>query len=245
MDLYAVRGSAVSVGLDEFNRGRSDDEIITSVTEEVQAEWERKQMDSREWIDFRTTPLTKDDLLHQALLLVEAYINQPPTAFEVIETEYIFREHGFARADVLGKLPTGQLAPIDYKVKDLPYSSWLRSKIIGDFKNDWQLMHYCWAMTEEFGHECLQYGICILWYSAKPKVEYVPYTIAPRRMDNWRQSAYAHWLCMTAIKDGRAVPTEVAEHQTKFGPCVFQRACMDYNRDPSYMKENYIYIGKE
>jgi hypothetical protein len=244
MDLYGIRGGAVSVGLDTFNRGCPDGEIIQAVTDEIATEWDRKQMDTREWYDFRSLPLTRDDILEQALLLVETYINDPPTAFEVIETEYIFREHGWARADVICRLPGGQLAPIDYKVKDSPSTSWLRQAIIGDFKNDWQLMHYCWALMEEFGEECLQYGICLLWYSNTPKIEYVPYTIDPERMDNWLDSAVRIWKQMDDIKEGRERLHEVADHKTKFGPCAFQKACLDFNRDPDLMEDHYIYTGK-
>ena len=244
MDLYAIRGSAVSVGLDAFNRGQGDDEIIQAITNEIKDEWEKKQMDSREWVDMRSVPLNAEDLLHHALLLVECYINQPPTAFEVIESEYQFRKHGWARADVIGRLPRGQVVPVDYKCKDAPASQWLRQKIIGDFANAWQLLHYCWATSEEFNVECLDYGILLLWYSKTPKVEYVGYTVDPERLSIWLDSATRVWREMTDIRDGRKTLYEVADHDTKFGPCPFKRACLEYNRDLSYMEEHYIQIGR-
>lgn len=244
MEVYGARGAGVSIGLDEYNRGRSDDEIAEAIIGEVRSEWERNQLDSREWSDMRTTPPTMDDITHQALTLVEAYVNDPPVAFEVAETEYIFRDHGWARADILGRLPRGNIAPIDYKVKDSTSAPWLRQAIINDWKNDWQLMHYCWAVSEEFDIECLEYGICILWYAPNPKIEYVPYTIHPDRMANWIESAQRVWERMEAIKEGRDIPTEVASHKTQFGPCIFQRACLEYNRDPELMEDFYIYKGK-
>lgn len=244
MNLYACRGSAISVGLDEYNRGRSDDEIIQATTDEVQACWEQDQLDVREWHDFRTEPLTKEDILHQALLVVEAYINNPPTAFEVIEAEYIFREAGNARADVLARLPTGLIVPVDYKTKDKANTLWLHNKIVNDFKADWQLLHYCWAIEQEFNVECLEYGICLLWYSANPKIEYSPYTVSRKKLDNWLLSAIRVWRQMEEIDTGKEQLYEVADHSTKFGPCAFQKLCLDFDRDPDYLAQNFIPSGR-
>jgi hypothetical protein len=244
MNSYAARGSAISVGLDEFNRGRSDDQIIEAVLSEVEACWESDHLDIREWADMRTAAPTKEDIAHQALLVVETYINEPPSAFEVIEAEYIFRNHGNARADILARLPRGQVVAVDYKTKDLPTSQWLRSKIVSDFGNTWQMMHYCWALGEEFGHPVNDYGICLLWYSAKPKIEYVGYTVTDERLGIWLESAKFHWGQMEAILEGRLDMYEVADHDTKFGPCPYKSLCLDYNRDENYLEENFLRISR-
>jgi hypothetical protein len=241
MNTYGVRGSGVSEGLDVYNRGTGDP--IQATIDCVNADWERQRLDEREWWDFRSSPNTRQEIIDQACSLVEAYIAAPITAFEVVETEYIFRDHGWARADVIGRVAGGHIVPVDYKVKDEPNTVWLRQKIKSDFSNDHQLFHYAWAMNEEFGLDVFQYAIVILWYNSRPKIEYVPFIISPERMANWLMSAREIWRRMDAIKNGETEAWEQADHATKFGDCAFKKACLDYNRDENLMTQDYVERG--
>jgi hypothetical protein len=105
------------------------------------------------------------------------------------------------------------------------------------------MLHYVWATHEVFG-ECFEYGICLLWYGKKITIEYLPFLVSGKRLELWIESAKQVWARMEAVENGESVPHEVATHATKYGPCVYSKACLDYYREPSLMKKDYMIIER-
>lgn len=237
-DVYAVRGSAVSEGLNTFNRNIGDP--FEAAREVVDFEWERAKLDKRQWQDMKIPPLSKADVHENVQRLVTAYVKNPPRMFEVVESEYIFAKHGNARADVIARLSNGSLIAVDYKVKQNPANPYYRRTTVNDFRNSWQLMHYCYAIQQEFNIECLDYGILILWYDKKIEIQYCPFSITELRMQHWISSAHSAWALMEGILEGSIEPWEVASHSNKFGACEFQSACLEHDRDPDEMRKDYF-----
>ena len=239
-NLYAIRGSAVSDGLDAYNRGKSAQDITTAVEESVARLWVQAKIDHREWVEFKSAPLSLDEVTTQALELVGAYSVGPPTAYTVQHAEYVFANHGNARADVLGLNPQGRLIPVDYKCKDIPAVEYYRHLAKQAYRYDWQLMHYCWAVSEEFQTACFEFGIVILWYGKNPQIEYLVYSVSPTRLKLWYESATAVWERMERCELGLEPITEVAEHSNRFGLCVYHKACLEYHRDEDLMIQDYF-----
>ncbi len=243
-NLYALRGLAVSAGLDFYNRHGNSDAVDGVVVATLRREYDEARIGEREWNVFKSLPYTCVELTQQALLLVRTYIENPPLAFTVVHSEYIFAKHGNARADVIGKLANGKILPVDYKCKDVPTNSFFQFSIKQDYRYDWQLMHYCWAVSEEFHVDCLDFGIVVLWYDKKPRIEYVPFIVNTERLANWYLSAREVWSHMEACEKGEAAVTEVAEHKTVYGPCEFKTACLEYNRHEDLMHNEYFYMPR-
>lgn len=241
--VYAIRGSAVSSGLELYNQVGASDVVLTRVVAAIADEWTKSNIDHREWSEYKTPPPTQAEITQQAIHLVEAYMESPVTAFKVLYSEYIFKKHGYARADVIGRLASGQLLPVDYKCKDVPYQAFYQYVTKRDYQYDWQLMHYVWATAEEFETPCLQFGIVVLWYDKKPKIEYVPYSVDPHRLGLWLVSARAIWADMELCEAGKKIIVEAAEHRTKFGACTYATACLEMYRDPELMLQRYYKEG--
>ena len=238
--VYAIRGSAVSAGLECYNNQGSD--VGNVIAKAVYADWEHYQLDYREWAEFRSVALTKDEVVEQATALVKAYTetHQP---FEVLHAEFAFKDHGNARADVIGKIGS-QILPVDYKCKDIPASDYYRHIARQDYRYDWQLMHYCWAVGEVFNIECLTFGIVVLWYAKKPEIEYIPFIVQPDRLALWLESARDVWSRMEACENGAPV-YEVASHRTPYGQCEYYKACLEYQRDFSLMSKDYLVVTRK
>lgn len=240
--LYAVRGSAVSSGLETLTVTGSLDSALVSVEKAVSEEWDKNKIDKREFVEFKSLPLSQKEITTQSNALVTAYAASPITVFEVLHSEYTFKNHGYARADLIGKLNNGSILPVDFKVKDQPVQKFYEYTTKQEFKYSWQMYHYCLAVSAEFNTDCLQFGIVILWYDKKPKIEYVPFHITPVRFKLWYKSAIEVWARMEAMETGQVALHEVAEHRTKFGPCEFTKACLEHDRDPDLMRADYFNI---
>lgn len=239
-DLYAVRGNAVSVALDLYNRGGSAKESLELAENFVYDEWEKLQIDNRTWDTLKSPPIPQGELARQAVLLVDTYMGNPPTHFRVVESEYIFTNWGNSRADVIAQLGNGKIVPVDYKCKDKPTSPYYEGLVRSDFAHDWQLMHYCHAISQDFDVRCVEYGIVILWYAKRPRITYEPFHVGQERMDEWYRSAKIVWGLMESIETGEIGAWEVADHRNKFGPCQYTEACLKHGRDPQLMQMDYF-----
>ena len=240
--LYAIRGSAVSVGCDMFHNGKDSAAYFLSTKDELSSGWEKERIDSRCYSEFKSLPINKSELTDMACALVHAYAEAWPLSYTVERSEYTFVNHGNARADIIGRNSKGILMPFDLKTKQKPAQSYYEYLTKRDFAFDHQLMHYCWALSEETGTPCLEYGIIILWYSAKPTIEVVPYSVTQERMNLWLTSARSTWAKMEAIEQGSIEPSENAMHKSVFGACNFYKACLEMNRDKNLMEQDYFKI---
>ena len=240
-DVYALRGSAVSAGCDSFHRGEGSDTAYVSTKQYITEEWSRAKLDSREWREFKSLPLSQAEVVDMACSLVQSYM-EAKLPYTVLKSEYEFTSYGRARADIIGKLGSGLVLPVDLKCKDIPAQAFYEYLAKRDFAYSHQLLHYCWALSEETGVTCLDYGIVILWYGKKNRVEYIPFSVTQERMDLWLRSSKATWAKMQAIEEGLIEPSEASLHKSVYGPCPMYKACLEYNRNPELMGRDYFKI---
>ncbi len=240
--VYAIRGSAISAGIDAFHHGKDSAACFMATKDDVATSWDKERLNNREYTEFKSLPLTLAEVTDMACSVVHTYMEHKHLPYTVVSSEHIFANHGNARADIIGKNSSGVLMPFDLKTKDKPAQSYYEYLTKRDFAYDHQLMHYCWALSEETGVACLEYGIVILWYSAKPSIEVVPYSVTPERMELWLQSSKSTWAKMEAIENGLIEPSENAMHKSVFGPCPMYTACLEMNRDPIRMADSYFKI---
>lgn len=241
--VYAVRGTAVAKGLDDFNKGLSLQACLSSTQKAAEDEYDRMRLGEREWSDVRAPEPTLALIVEQARSLVQSYMANVPTGFEVVEAECKFPDHGYCRPDVVA-FRNGALFPLDYKVKDVPNTPFIRHKIITDYEHDWSMLHYCWAIQKEFGQPCSEYVIAILWYGKSNSTELFTFNVRPQRLDAWEQSAFRVWEEMERIETGQAPAYETASHRTVFGACDFKRACLELDRDRGLMGQEYLMRGR-
>ena len=230
-DLHAIRGAAVGAALEALFH---EHDVEAAIQGTVDAEWEKKKIRQRAWSDFRSDPIRKHEIARQAGVLVEAFAALPSLPFHVLEVEKTFKEHGWARPDLVVELPGGIVAPYDYKVKDVPYTKAIESNIRNDFRHSWQMLHYCWATGSD------RFGIILLWYDKKCKVEFLDFAVTQYELDNWLASATATWKEMAEVLDGKRPALFPVEHSTKFGPCPFYSACFQHNGNRDAMATDYI-----
>ncbi len=243
--LYAIRGSAVSAGLDVFAKTASEESSLLAVKDSVLEEWKRSRVADRQFQEFKSLPLSVEEITAQAQCLVGYYIENPPTAFKILHSEYIFKNHGNARADVIASLnPSGDIVPVDYKVRDVPFNSYYKYTTKQDFRYSHQMYHYCMAVSQEFNVNCLQFGILILWFDKRPSVEYIPFSVEPERLKLWYQSATVVWAQMAACEAGEESYTEAANHRDQYGPCEYSKMCLEHNRNYNLATQDYIRIDK-
>ena len=239
--LFAIRGSAVSAGADAYHRGQGADVVYMAVKDEVRSSWEKERISSREFTDFKSSPLTQEEIIDMACTLVQSYMGAK-LPYTVLKSEYEFSNHGRARADIIGKLGSGLVLPIDLKTKTKPAQPFYEYLTKRDFAYDHQLLHYCWALSEETGVQCRDYGIVILWEAKKPIIEYIPFSVTQERMDLWWRSAKATWAKMEQIELGLIEPSEASLHKSVYGPCPMYKACLEYNRNTELMNQSYFKV---
>jgi hypothetical protein len=244
LDAYGARGSGVAKAIELWNQTSDLEGSIEGLRVEITNEWEKRLVPQRAWGAPAKPEPTLAQMIREATECFVAYTNAPVDHYDIVETEYTFKDHGNARADAIIRLRNGKLIPLDYKVKAKAYTPWLEYKIREDFRNSWQMLHYCWALSEEQGRLVDEYAILILWHDKKPKIEYVPYAVDSFRLEQWYKSAVNAWARMNDIVEGRSEPTEAAEHGDKFGPCVFEAACLQHRRDPELMASDYLQIQR-
>lgn len=240
-DVYALRGSAIGVGCDVFHNGKGSAAAYMAVKNYIAEEWERSKLNSREWAEFKSIPLTQPEVVDMACSVVETY-TEAQLPYIVLKSEYEFSKHGRARADIIGQVGSGPIIPIDLKTKDKPAQVYYEYLTKRDFAFSHQMCHYMYALSEETGTLCLSYGIVLLWYGKKNSIEYVPYSISEKRFDLWLTSARSTWERMEAVEAGHVVPAEHPTHKSQWGMCEYYDACLNMNRSPILMQDSFFKV---
>lgn len=239
-DLAAILGTAVTVGLEEYNRCRryGDRRIAPADAARNQAiaslavlpsqgrrieDWDQSQANSIE---------------RRAGLAVERYIAADPIPPEwpILAVEG-WLPSGQARPDLVVDDGRGPCA-IDYKTK-LTLKSEYESREMARWATSWQLYHYSWELKAD------HYYICLIVLEPKFRTQLIPFEIHPETMRLWETSARTRWKDMADEDDGRRQPAMATQHGNEYGPCEFVGACFGCRLDPEKMREDYVQVTRE
>lgn len=249
-------GTAMAAGLEQHNRMRKGGVQVApnhvtpyraaAVTwdEEVSKFLGAGGVVTDETFETRVPPL-----MQRALEYYAAY-DVVPAAWEIRAVEHTFADGGNARPDLLVVDEDGT-APLDYKMKETLYvkpgetREAARSRTLLEFANDWQLKHYVWCVRRFLGQPCSHYYIVLGELSPKPHFTLQRFEVTETQMQQWIDSAHGWWSDMYETEtDHINLPRMAPTHETKYGPCEFQYACLEAELDPAKYRHKYVTIGR-
>jgi hypothetical protein len=160
----------------------------------------------------------------------------PPT-WRIVTAEETLTEHGMARPDLVLRDDLG-LAVLDYKVK-MRMDDRSRLKVIAEYGNLHQTLHYAWALTDVMREQVQRYYICLVVCEPKLKIEVLPYEVNPETLRWWEAGMREVWARMEAEEKGLAKPWPAAQHFDQWGRCEYEEACFRLRCEPSLMRMKY------
>jgi len=175
---------------------------------------------------------------------VTSYINNDPLSpkWRIVDVERTYGpEYGNARPDLVIEDDFG-LAVVDYKTKSAPYTPKYRNG--DDYSESHQMKHYCRFGRDMYGRPVQRFYICQI-VTTDGKVTLKPYEYSPEALDLWYQATAPFWAYMERVENGSELPWMASNHETKYGPCEFQRACFSHRFDQDLMKSDYIQVEKD
>lgn len=160
-----------------------------------------------------------------------------PDAWEIVDIEKEFPEHGNSRADLIIRDDMG-LAVVDFKMKVTLVAAY-REKTIDEFNESEQKYHYAMAAGETYGEPVQRFYIGLV--VAEPfRVSLIPQAVNQESLQHWRASRERVWALMHEEEQGHAVPFMAAVHHDRFGRCPYYDACFTHRLDPSLMTLSYM-----
>lgn len=174
-----------------------------------------------------------------------------PTTWEILGVEYSLPESGYARPDLIVRIPGLGIAPVDHKWKESLYVRYnetkesARQRTLLEYKDDWKMLHYCWAIQRHFGEPCLQYVLILGELTPSSRLSSQRFEVNEEVLLGWEASAQQHWQDMQDVDAGVRVPAMATKHETKYGPCPFylggQFACLR----PELLHFNFIQVERQ
>ncbi len=137
---------------------------------------------------------------------------------EVLFIEQTRPAFGYARADMVCRLPGGELIVVDFKCKrtlDAKYAP----ALLEEYQQSTAAHHYVWM------EEAVAFQPVIV--RMEPfRVWEEPYYFTPARINAWVAASLSKWTIMQDLLEGRRVPWEASTHTTRFGPCILKDVCL-------------------
>ncbi len=172
------------------------------------------------------------------------------TRWQIHAVERVFEAGGRARPDLIVVDEDG-LAPVDYKMKEKLYvkegetRDAARSRTLMEFADDWQLKHYVWCIRRFLGQPCDHYYIVLGELSPKPHFTIQRFEVTNESMQQWSDSAYQWWAEMYDTEsDIVNLPRMAPTHETKYGPCEYQYACLEAGLEKEKYRHKYVQIER-
>ncbi len=254
-------GKAIAAGLGVYNNIRkgieSSGRQIDTIDAKLKADYAKTAMD----VGFTLLNRGMDEIEKLGYLLganseeysktikdrigksLTGYINNDPISpkYRIVDVERTYGpEYGNARPDLVIEDDFG-LAVVDYKTKSA-YTPKYRTE--DNYAESHQMKHYCRFGSDIYNRPVQRFYICQI-VTIDGKVTLKPYEYAPEALDLWYQATVPFWQYMEKVEKGEELPWMAANHEDKYGPCPFQRACFTHRFDNDLMKSDYILVEKE
>ena len=247
-------GTAMAAGLEQHNYNRVGGDLVTehvpywyamqSWNSEVEKFLAAGGVITDETYATRLLPLLERGLAHYAANDII------PAHWQIHSVERKFELGGNARPDVIVIDDEGY-APVDYKMKETLYikpgetRDAARARTLAEFNNDWQLHHYVWCVRRFLGQPCDHYYIVLGELSPRPRFTIQRFDVSERAYQQWVDAAHGWWSDMYATEcDMINLPRMAPTHESKYGPCEFQYACLEANLDPQKYQHKYITVER-
>lgn len=245
-------GSAVSAGLEQYNKARMYGKLRPGVIDYAHA-----------------LNVLKADLaaLDRMVLDEDQAAKAPGQVIDVL-TYYASHDPIPANWTILGaeiELPgSGRSRPdlivwdregpriVDYKCK-MRLEERYREKTEAAYTKDWQMQHYCYFASQFYGRPVLNYSICLITLEPKLRIDMLPFTFTKEQLDRWIVQAEITWTRMHdtdisyALSGGMETKTYVemsSNHFDQYGKCPMFDACFTYELDRELMQAAYIQIPR-
>lgn len=172
-----------------------------------------------------------------------SYINNDPLSpkWRIVDVERTYGpEYGNARPDLVIEDDFG-LAVVDYKTKSALTPKY---RTEDSYTESHQMKHYCCFGEAIYNRPVQRFYICQIITNAG-SVNLKSYEYSTEALLLWRQATEPFWQYMEQVEKGEALPWMASNHETKYGPCEFQRACFSHRFDQDLMKSDYILVEKD
>ena len=246
-------GTAMAAGLEHHNRMRAfaAPSIITPYRAAA-VKWEEQVaqfLDAGGVVTDETFETRIPPLMQRAL---EHYVvhDVVPAEWEIVGVEQTFERAGNARPDLIVVDADGY-APVDYKCKESLYTKptetkdAARARTLAEYDNDWQLLHYAWCIRRFIGQPCTHYYVVLGELSPKPHFTLQRFEVSETRIQSWIDNAHQWWANMYETEiDHINLPRMSPTHDSKYGACEYQYACLDAEGDEERYQHKYITIER-
>lgn len=244
-EIAAIGGRAWARAMEVYNKGRmsgaipSLDDLSSVAVEEVKKGYAELHKQGREIPDWEEA--YSGSVEPRVLHALKKYLDSDPLiGYDIVDVELSLPEHGNARID-LGVRDDFGLSVVDYKFK-LRQDAKYYDKTVEGFRNSWQQFHYAWAYGEYKGETIHNYTICLVVSEPKFSVRLHEFPVHPESLQAWKASAHRIWTQMEHEDAGLVQPWMATEHESKWGPCEYQRACFDHRWDFNLMVNSGDYV---
>ena len=175
-----------------------------------------------------------------------------PAEWSIAGVESTFLRAGNARPDLI-VIDADGYAPLDYKMKESLYvkpgetRDAARSRVMAELggEYDWNQKHYMWGIRRFIGQPCAHHYLVLGELSPKPVFTIQRYDITESAMQNWIDNAHQWWANMYETEiDHINLPRMSPTHDSKYGACEYQYACLDAEGDEERYKHKYITIER-
>ena len=248
-------GTAMAAGLEQHNRMRAfaTPSIITPYRAAA-VKWEEQVLqflDAGGVVTDETFETRIPPLMQRAL---EHYVAHDviPAEWRIAGVEQTFERAGNARPDII-VIDADGYAPVDYKMKESLYvkpgetRDAARSRVMAELggEYDWNQKHYMWSIRRYIGQPCTHHYLVLGELSPKPVFTIQRYDITESAMQSWIDNAHQWWADMYETEiDHINLPRMSPTHDSKYGACEYQYACLDAEGDEERYKHKYITIER-
>lgn len=246
-------GTAMAAGLEQHNRMRAfaAPSLVTPYRAAA-VKWEEQVaqfLDAGGVVTDETFETRIPPLMQRAL---EHYVAHDvvPAEWEIAGVEQTFERAGNARPDLI-VIDADGYAPVDYKMKESLYTKptetkdAARARTLAEYDNDWQLLHYVWCIRRFIGQPCTHYYVVLGELSPKPQYTLQRFEVSEARIQSWIDNAHQWWANMYETEiDHINLPRMSPTHDSKYGACEYQYACLDAEGDEERYKHKYVTIER-
>ena len=186
-------------------------------------------------------------LVAQAITVL--WNENPLKPYAILAAEEEYTQYGNSRCDVRVKQPDGRQIIFDYKVKfGEVESKWIEKNMEQYASGEQRYTYTTAAGVDLFGIIMVLLKPTIAKKLQPPRIVIGgPWPVTDHQKTTWLRDARLMTPLMDAtltVPHAGLVVGRPYPHGNSFGPCVYEKACMDYALDESKMLLDYIQIER-